>query len=129
MDVREISREINVTVIAIEEGETIDYTKPFLFRFDISLIGNPNSLFSHHVSGKDPVWKMFGEFHHFVEPKNEGRPEKYLAYWSLRADPNTAYFHDLGFLRKNPTVPGQFVFCWSPDEDPFKKEKGKMIYY
>ena len=101
--------------------------KPFMLRFDPSLVGTPWDDLPNHVEGQDPFWTTSGNRHLFVDPGAVVRSEKVLAYWSGKASPCTAYFLDEGFLRINPRIPAEYKFVWRPDYDPFKPEKGKSF--
>ena len=101
--------------------------KPFMLRFDPSLVGTPWDDLPNHVEGQDPYWTTSGMRHLFVDPGNVVRSEKILAYWSTKASPCTSYFLDEGFLRINPRIPAEYKFVWRPDYDPFKPEKGKSF--
>lgn len=102
--------------------------KPFMLRFDPSLVGHPNVDLPNHVEGRDPYWTTIGNVHQFVDPGNSVRAEKTLAHWSSnKAAPPTAYFFDEGFLRINYRNPAEYKFVWRPDFDPFKPEKGKSF--
>ena len=102
--------------------------KPFMLRFDPSLVGTPWDDLPNHVEGQDPYWTTSGMRHLFVDPGNVVRSEKILAYWSSKkAVPPTAFFLDEGFLRINPRIPAEYKFVWRPDYDPFKPEKSKSF--
>lgn len=104
-----------------------DASKPFMLRFDVSLIGRPGVHLNHHVPGRDPVWAIVGNTHQFIDPETKDRPEQSLAVWSFSA--NTAYFFDHGYLRQNPSNPALFKFVWSPHEEAYPQKIGKMIFY
>ena len=99
--------------------------KPFMLRFDPSLVGTPEDDLPNHVEGQDPFWTTSGNRQLFVDPGGPVRSEKVLAHWSNKASPCTAFFLDEGFLRINPRNPPEYKFVWRPDYDPFKPVKGK----
>ena len=60
--------------------------KPFMFRFDATLVGKPGIHLPHHQPGKDPVWTQVANTHQFIDPATENRPEQSIAIWSFSFD-------------------------------------------
>ena len=104
--------------------QTVQETKPFMQRFDPTLVGKPGPPPPHHVPGRDPVWAQICNTHQLIDPATANRPEQCIAFWSFVAD--CPHFLDNGYLKIDPNDPSKWKFTFRPDEEAFPQEKSKI---
>ena len=114
---------INLDLEKVPAAKKIDYSKPFMLRFDANKVGSPFALMDKET-GKDPEWTVVGMFHQLFDPAYETRAERFIAIWHNKA--NAAWFPEKGFLKEDENNPGSFEWAWKPDHDPFQKKKSKI---
>ena len=95
--------------------------KPFLERFDPSLVPNPGTWPDVYVEGQDPEWQTVKGTLLLIDPLND----QAIAVWDTVH--NLPFFFNKGFLRKNPNKKDDYKFVWNPNENPFADEEKEGI--
>ena len=101
-----------------EVPKEIDYSKPFMARFDAQKVGYPEL---DTEDPRDPFWSPFAMTHQLIDPGTDTKPERCIAQWHRKA--NAAWFPTHGFLKFNKQNPAEYAWTWKPEDDPFLKVK------
>ena len=91
--------------------------KPFLERFDPSLVPNPGTWPDVFVEGQDPEWQTVKGNLLLIDPLND----QAIAVWD--SVQNLPFFFKKGFLRKNQNQKDDYEFVWNPNKNPFADEE------
>ena len=98
--------------------------KPFLERFDPSLVPNPGTWPDVYVEGQDPEWQTVKGTLQLIDPLND----QAIAVWD--SVHNLPFFFNKGFLRKNHNrnQKDNYKFVWNPNENTFADKENKGIF-
>ena len=96
--------------------------KPFLERFDPSLVPKPGTWPDIYVEGQDPEWQTVKGTLLLIDPLND----QAMAVWD--SIHNLPFFFNKGFLRQNPNQKDGYKFVWNPNENTFADSENKGIF-
>ena len=95
---------------------------PFMDNIKSEIIFHPGEEPDWHDDEVHPSWEKVKKVTTLVDPING----KAIAHWSTRG--KAPYFNNRGYLRINPDNRAEHKFLHDPDELPYKKPKGSIIF-